>query len=60
MLNYAVDAALIEPFVPPGTELDHFEDATYASLVGFEFNRTRLRGLAIPFHQSFEEVNLRF
>jgi len=30
------------------------------SLIGFEFNETRILGRAIPFHQSFEEVNLRF
>jgi len=60
MLNYAVDPALLRPFVPTGTEIDEFEGKTYASLVGFEFNNTRLRGVAIPFHRSFEEVNLRF
>jgi uncharacterized protein YqjF (DUF2071 family) len=60
MLNYAVDAALLERFVPSGTELDAFEGKTYLSLVGFEFNRTRMFGLPVPFHQAFEEVNLRF
>jgi uncharacterized protein len=60
MLNYAVDASLLKPLVPPGTELDSFEGKTYISLVGFEFNRTRVLGFAVPFHQNFEEVNLRF
>ncbi len=60
MLNYAVDPSLLEPFVPGGTELDAFEGKTYLSLVGFEFNRTRVLGFAVPFHQNFEEVNLRF
>jgi hypothetical protein len=60
MLNYAVDASLLEPFVPAGAELDLFEGRTYLSLVGFEFNRSRLFGFAVPFHQQFEEVNLRF
>jgi len=60
MLNYAVEASLLEPFVPAGTELDAFEGKTYLSLVGFEFNRTRVLGFAVPFHQNFEEVNLRF
>jgi uncharacterized protein len=60
MLNYAVDPRLLEPFVPAGTELDDFEGVTYLSLVGFEFNRTRMFGLPVPFHQSFEEVNARF
>jgi len=60
MLNYAVDPSLLEPFVPAGIELDAFKGKTYLSLVGFEFNRTRVLGFAVPFHQSFEEVNLRF
>jgi uncharacterized protein len=60
LLNYAVDASLLQRFVPAATELDLFEGRTYLSLVGFEFNRLRILGLAVPFHQSFEEVNLRF
>jgi len=60
MLNYAVDPALLEQFVPSGTELDVFEGKAYLSLVGSEFNRSRLLGFTAPFHQAFEEVNLRF
>src|SRR5215469_2322602 len=60
MLNYAVDPAVLQSYVPSGTELDQFEGVTYLSLIGFEFNKTRVKGHAVPFHQSFEEVNLRF
>ena len=64
MLNYVVDPGLLGPFVPSGTELDDFAGRTYVSLVGFQFNETRFYtrfgGFAIPFHRSFEEVNLRF
>jgi uncharacterized protein len=60
MFNYAVDPGLLRRFVPSGTELDAFEARAYVSLVGFEFNDTRVAGLAVPFHRSFEEVNLRF
>jgi hypothetical protein len=60
MLNYAVEPSLLEKYVPAGTELDPFEGKTYLSLIGFEFNRTSMLGIAIPFHQAFEEVNLRF
>jgi len=60
MLNYAVSASLLERFVPAGTELDSFDGVIYLSLVGFEFNRTHMFGLPVPFHQAFEEVNLRF
>ncbi|MEO8336249.1 MAG: DUF2071 domain-containing protein [bacterium] len=60
MLNYVVEPALLEPFVPRGTELDAWNGRTYLSLVGFMFVDTRVRGLPIPFHRTFEEVNLRF
>ncbi|HEY3705655.1 MAG TPA: DUF2071 domain-containing protein [Terracidiphilus sp.] len=60
MLNYVVDPAMLAPLVPAGTLLDSFGGKTYLSVIGFEFNRTRLRGFAVPFHQSFEEANLRF
>ena len=60
MLNYAVDPALLVHLVPRGTELDEFEGRTYVSLVGFRFERTRVRGVWIPFHSDFDEVNLRF
>jgi uncharacterized protein len=60
MLNYAADPALLREFVPADTELDYHEGQTYISLIGFEFNKTRMLGRAVPFHQSFEEVNLRF
>ncbi len=60
MLNYAVEPLLLQEFVPAGTELDSFQGRIYVSLIGFEFNRTRIAGTPVPFHQSFEEVNLRF
>ncbi len=60
MMNYVVDPALLQPFVPAGTSLDAFDGKTFVSLVGFLFNETRISGVAIPFHRSFEEVNLRF
>ena len=60
MLNYAVNPSLLERFVPSSTDLDSFDGKTYLSLVGFEFNRTSLAGIPVPFHQQFEEVNLRF
>ena len=60
MLNYEVDPSTLVDLVPRGTELDLWQGRTYASVVGFLFLDTRVRGLAIPFHRDFEEVNLRF
>jgi uncharacterized protein YqjF (DUF2071 family) len=60
MLNYAVDPALLRRCLPAGTELDSWQGRTFVSLVGFLFANTRLLGLPIPWHRTFEEVNLRF
>lgn len=60
MLNYEIDPAILEPFVPRGTELDSWQGRTFISEVGFLFLNTRLLGAAIPFHRNFEEINLRF
>ena len=60
MANYAIDPAILQPFVPCHTELDTFEGVHYVSLVGFLFENTRVRGLSLPYHRTFEEVNLRF
>jgi hypothetical protein len=60
MLNYEIDPVLLRPYVPRGTELDSFEGKTYLSLVGLHFARTKLFGsVSIPFHETFDEVNLR-
>ena len=60
MLNFEVEPAVLAPFVPAGTELDAWRGRTLASVVGFRFLDTRVRGFAIPFHRDFPEVNLRF
>src|SRR5262249_30787818 len=51
---------LLGPLVPTGTELDLWGGDAYVSVVGFLFSDTRVRGVAIPLHRTFEEVNLRF
>jgi len=60
MINYEIDPAVLQPYVPIGTELDTWQGKTFVSLVGFMFLNTRIWGYKIPFHSDFEEVNLRF
>jgi len=60
MLNYDIDPAVLMPLVPSGTELDAWNGRTFVSIVGFRFLGTQVRGLAIPRHRDFEELNLRF
>ena len=60
LLNYGCPRHLLDPLVPRGTELDTWAGETLVSLVGFLFTDTRLKGVPVPGHRSFEEVNLRF
>jgi uncharacterized protein len=60
MANYVVAEDLLRPYLPVGTELDLYAGQCYVSLVGFLFQNTRLKSVPIPFHRTFEEVNLRF
>jgi uncharacterized protein YqjF (DUF2071 family) len=60
MANYVVAEDLLQPYLPVGTEFDRYDGRCYVSLVGFLFQNTRLKSVPIPFHRTFEEVNLRF
>lgn len=60
MANYLVDAEVLKPLLPYGTELDVWNGNLYVSLVGFMFVNTKVLGIPIPFHRHFEEANLRF
>jgi len=60
MASYLVDPLILRPYLPPYTELDEWEEQTYVSLVGFMFRQVRVKGLRVPYHTDFPEVNLRF
>src|SRR3954468_19343133 len=60
MLNYELEPDVLRHRVPVGTELDTWQGRTFVSLVAFLFADTRVLGVPIPGHRTFEEVNLRF
>jgi uncharacterized protein YqjF (DUF2071 family) len=61
MAQYEVAPETLAPWLPNGVELDLYQGKhCYVSLVGFLFDRVRLKGIPIPFHTRFEEINLRF
>ncbi|MEP6467419.1 MAG: DUF2071 domain-containing protein [Parafilimonas sp.] len=60
MANYAVPEEMLAPYLPHKTELDRYHGKVFVSLIGFMFLNTRIRGLSVPYHINFEEVNLRF
>ncbi len=59
-VTFAVEQERLLPYLPPGAAIDTLEGSPRLSLVAFEFSRTRVRGLAIPMHIRFPEINLRF
>jgi len=59
MANYVVDPAVLSSYLPPKTELDTWNGKCFVSLVGFLFKNVRVKGIRIPFHVNFPEVNLR-
>lgn len=60
MVNYQIDPKILLPYLPYGTELDDRQGNYFVSLIGFMFLDTKIKGITIPFHKNFEEVNLRF
>jgi uncharacterized protein YqjF (DUF2071 family) len=59
-VTYAVDEALLVPYLPRGAQIDELDGAPRVSIVAFGFRHTRVRGIAIPGHVTFPEINLRF
>jgi len=60
MANYEADPSDLKKYLPAKTELDDWQGKHYISLVGFMFLNVRVKGIKIPFHVNFPEVNLRF
>jgi uncharacterized protein YqjF (DUF2071 family) len=59
-ITYAVDPSVLESHLPKGLELDIVNGKAHISLVAFDFLQTRVKGIKIPFHVNFPEINLRY
>lgn len=59
-ITYDVDPELLQPYLPNGLSLHLIEGRAFVSLVAFEFNNIKIKGMTIPFHKNFPEINLRF
>jgi uncharacterized protein YqjF (DUF2071 family) len=60
LISYAVPDAVLQPYLPPGLALDRREGQAFASLVAFDFLKTRVLGVPWPGFVNFPEINLRF
>lgn len=59
-LTYRVEPERLMPYLPQGLELDIIDGSAFLSLVAFDFLNTRVKGVKVPFHVNFPEINLRF
>lgn len=60
VMNFVVDPALLRGYMPGGVELATFRDQHLLSLVGFQFQDTRLGRVPVPFYGDFIELFLGF
>lgn len=59
-LTYRIPPEKLLPHLPKGVELDVIDGHAFVSLVAFDFLNTKVRGVTVPFHTNFPEVNLRY
>ena len=59
LFSWPVADAALDPLLPPGLELDRWEDSAYVSLVGLRFENVRVFGVPAP-RRAYDEINLRF
>jgi uncharacterized protein YqjF (DUF2071 family) len=59
LITYDVDPELLMPHIPPGLEPDTINGRGFVSLVAFDFLDTKVKGMKIPYHINFPEINLR-
>jgi uncharacterized protein YqjF (DUF2071 family) len=59
MINYQVPESVVKSYLPKGCEIDFEQGCTFASLVLFQFEETKVLGIKWPFHINFSEINLR-
>jgi uncharacterized protein len=60
LISYKVKPEFLNEYLPKGLELDTIEGNAFISLAAFSFLDTKVKGIKIPFHVNFPEINLRF
>jgi uncharacterized protein YqjF (DUF2071 family) len=59
-MHWKVDAALLEPYIPEGLEIDFYDGNAYIGVIPFVMEKVRPRGLPwLPFISTFGEFNIR-
>lgn len=60
LVTYAFPPDVLAPYLLSGLEPDTLDGQAFASLVAFDFHNTRVKGIRVPFHINFPEINLRY
>ena len=60
LANYAVPPQILTPFLPQHCSPSLWKGQAFVSIVGFQFNNTRVLNIKWPFFTHFLEINLRF
>ena len=60
LVNYTVPQSILTPFLPKDCDLTLWNNQAFISIVGFQFNNTRVFKVKWPYFTHFLEINLRF
>ncbi|MBZ0202837.1 MAG: DUF2071 domain-containing protein [Ignavibacteria bacterium] len=60
LVTYSVKPEALEAHMPKGLTADTIDGNAFVSLVAFDFLETRIKGIKVPYHVNFPEINLRF
>ncbi len=60
LVTYSVSPEALEEYMPKGLAADTINGNAFVSLVAFDFLETRVKGIKVPYHVNFPEINLRF
>lgn len=60
LFTYSVSPDVLGPYLPDSLKADTINNKAFLSLVAFDFIDTKVKGIKIPFHVNFPEINLRF
>jgi uncharacterized protein YqjF (DUF2071 family) len=59
-VNYAVDPAVLQAYVPAGTSLAYHNGRCFLTLAAFVFSDIAVAGIRLPVKKAVPEINLRF
>ena len=59
VINFDVDPRIVEKHLPDGLQVDLYNDHTFVTVIAFTCKDTMLKGMRIPFHSNYLQLQLR-